>query len=717
MPANHSQSAFDDPASSLLVSHVFGMLASALLLAPAVTTAQTETDTRDNLVITASRSERPALETFDNIAQLNATAIELTAAVHPHQVAVRLPGVWISRGSGQEHLTAIRSAVLTGPGSCGAFLILEDGIPTRPTGFCNVNQLFEIPTALASEIEVIRGPANALYGSNALHGTFNTILPGPGDGPANRVAVEAGSNHYWRTALGWDSGAAKKSYNAGFVADRDGGFRDDTGYDQIKAFGKMRNELAGGTLTLSASGSWLDQETAGFITGIDAYKDPAVRFSNPNPEAFRKATSQRLSATWVPAQDGRWDKEYRVFLRHSDMEFLQHFLPGQPLEKNNQSSGGLMYLASTDSWRDSRLTVGVDAEIANGELDEFQSGPTQGSAFLQATRPEGQHYDYSVMSYSVAGYVSWEVPLDNDWELRIGTRAEYLLYDYDNKMLSGNTKDDGTPCMLGVNPIDCLYSRPADRTDGFLNVSPNISVLKRISPATSLFANLATGFRAPQATELYRLQAQQDVSAIDSERISQAEIGIRHQSDSVSLELVGFGLRKSDYILRDSESLNVSDGKSNHFGIETTVNWSLNDNWYADLAASFTNHEYRFNRDASSGETITKGNEIDTAPPLLASARLGYAAGPGNIELEWVHTDDYYMDAANTARYPGHDILNLRAGYELTANWSFAVRLNNLTDEAYADRADLLSVRDPPIYRYFPGRDREIFAEIIWQRD
>ena len=48
---------------------------------------------------------------------------------HPKEIFQRVPGVWISRGSGQEHLTSIRSPVLTGPGACGSFLLLEDGIP------------------------------------------------------------------------------------------------------------------------------------------------------------------------------------------------------------------------------------------------------------------------------------------------------------------------------------------------------------------------------------------------------------------------------------------------------------------------------------------------------------------------------------------------------------------------------------------------------------
>ena len=57
---------------------------------------------------------------------LNSEEIIIVEAQHPKQIFNRVPGVWISRGSGQEHLTAIRSPVLTGPGACGSFLILEE---------------------------------------------------------------------------------------------------------------------------------------------------------------------------------------------------------------------------------------------------------------------------------------------------------------------------------------------------------------------------------------------------------------------------------------------------------------------------------------------------------------------------------------------------------------------------------------------------------------
>ena len=79
----------------------------------------------------------------------------------------------IQRGSGQEHLTAIRSPVLTGGAGAGSFLYLQDGVPLRAAGFANVNGLFESGIEFAGSAEVFKGPGPALYGSNAVHGLVN----------------------------------------------------------------------------------------------------------------------------------------------------------------------------------------------------------------------------------------------------------------------------------------------------------------------------------------------------------------------------------------------------------------------------------------------------------------------------------------------------------------------------------------------------------------
>ena len=51
-------------------------------------------------------------------------AVEARALVHPSEALNAVAGVNIHRGSGQEHLTAIRSPVLTGGAGAGSFLYL-----------------------------------------------------------------------------------------------------------------------------------------------------------------------------------------------------------------------------------------------------------------------------------------------------------------------------------------------------------------------------------------------------------------------------------------------------------------------------------------------------------------------------------------------------------------------------------------------------------------
>ena len=123
--------------------------------------------------------------------RIDAADIARTRPAHASELFARVPDVWVSRGDGQESLIAIRSPVLTGPGACGAFQILEDGIPIRPAGFCNVNELFEVDFAQAAAVEVARGPASSQYGANALHGAINIVSHRPGPQPWS-FGLEAG---------------------------------------------------------------------------------------------------------------------------------------------------------------------------------------------------------------------------------------------------------------------------------------------------------------------------------------------------------------------------------------------------------------------------------------------------------------------------------------------------------------------------------------------
>ena len=660
----------------------------------------------DEVVVTAARREQSSMEHAGNIATLAGSAIEAVGHQHIHELLTRVAGVWVSRGSGQEHLTAIRSPVLTGPGSCGAFLTLEDGIPTRPAGFCNVNQMFELFAEDAASVEVIRGPGNALYGANALHGLVNVLMPRADAGFASAASVEAGSHDFLRLAGRWVGGDRRPALVTATVAD-DGGFRDQAGYRQAKLHASMNSTVAGGSLVTALTVTDLDQQTAGFIVGEDAYLDPAVNRSNPTPDAFRRASSERLYAIWRRDADG-FEIDLRPYLRHSDMRFVQHFLPGEPLEENAHVSAGALLALHLDG--DShRLMTGLDVEISEQELVETQFQPATGSAFLQETRPVGKHYDYTVRSSGAAPWMHMEFDASDAVMISFGLRLEYLAYDYDNRMLAGNTRDDGTPCGFG----GCLYTRPESGSDTFFDAAPKFALLYRADDAWSAFLTLARGFRPPQATELYRLQSGQAVADLDSERVDSLEAGLRWQAQAWRGEFAAFAMRKRDSIYRDSEGFNVSGAKSRHEGLEGSFDWRPA-TWLAIRAnATYARHRYDFDTVAARGETFVSGNDIDTAPRWLGSLEASVDLPRGELALQWTTLGRHYLDAENRFEYPGHDLLHARATWAFGPGLFVAARLNNLLDEAIADRADY-AFGD---YRYLPGPGRELFIELGWRGD
>jgi iron complex outermembrane receptor protein len=154
------------------------------------------------------------------------SALSLTGAVHINQLMQRSPGVWISRGNGQESLPALRSPVLTGAGGCGAFYMAWDGISLRAPAFCNINQLFDVNSEQAGAIEVMRGPGTAVYGANAVHGVINTLTADPRERARQRLADRSRAARLLpparRAAQPWRSQALGVYFNGA----TDGGFKD-----------------------------------------------------------------------------------------------------------------------------------------------------------------------------------------------------------------------------------------------------------------------------------------------------------------------------------------------------------------------------------------------------------------------------------------------------------------------------------------------------------
>jgi outer membrane receptor protein involved in Fe transport len=684
-------------------------VATAFLLARPAAVVAASSDALEEVLVTATRRPVPALQVPLSIGQVGLEAITLVGSTHHAELLNRVAGVMIQRGSGQESLTAIRSPVLTGAGSCGAFLFLENGVPIRPVGFCNVNALYEVNTEQARAIEVLRGPGSALYGSSAMHGTVNVLQPSPEERPLLGAGLDGGPSDYWRIKLaGRHEGESTSAGVAGFYA-HDGGWRAASGYHEAKANATLKGRWGDAPIRFDLAATTLDQETAGFITGKDAYESLKLSESNPTPGAYRDGSAVRLTGLIQPQVPGGAQLELRPFLRTSRTDFLQHFLLGQPVERNGQESGGLLSSVAWGDVTDWSLVAGLDFELGRSTLLEDQDQPTTGgSPPANAIRPAGRHYDYDVHSSVVSLYGQGERRFLDRWRISAGLRAEYVTYEYDNRMLTGNTDENGVPCGYS----GCLYTRPADRTDHFHNWAPKLALMFAVTPQLVAYVNASQGFRPPEMTELYRLQRGQQVAELKPEELNSLELGLKGAWQDVGFALALFDMDKSGVILRESNGYNVANGRTSHQGVEYDLRWRARPSLELAVAGTYALHRYDFSRQVDGGETIRAGNDIDTAPRDIHRIGLGWRpAQPVDFEAEWLVVGDYWLDAANQHRYAGHELLNLRGLWRFAPRWSVAARLENALDRRYADRADYSF----GTYRYFPGRPRALFAEIAWE--
>ena len=677
-----------------------------LLFSQAVVADQKSTDSIEVITTTASRVEALSTPLPLSISTLTDTQLKSIAPTHIEEALQRVAGANVQRGNGQEYLPALRSPVLSGAGACGGVLTLEDGIPLRAAGFCNINELFESHSEMAQRIEVLKGPGSALYGSNAVHGVINVITPDTTQG-GGLLGVDYGSYGYARVKLraGQDYGNSGIGINASITDDT--GYRDDESVKQQKVNIRHRLERDNLLLTSGITYTHLDQQTAGFITGFESYKSEDIAQQNFDPDAFRKATSFRAwsNATWQLANNDVLSTT--VYMRDQSMDFFKHFLPGTPLEKNSQTGIGVQSLYKHSINNNVTLNLGLDGEYTQADFLQSQNEATQGSAFLVATVPQGKHYDYDVNAtlYAPFASVNWQL---NKWLLTAGVRYEHMQYDYTNNMLAGRTKEDGSECGFG----GCRYSRPASTKNSFSNASPKLGISYQYNSNNTFYANFSRGYRAPQAAELYQLQREQTTANLNPEIANNAEFGIKGLYSAFNYSLSVYAMSKHNTIYRDSDFFTVNDGSSRHRGVELELNYQLPNNVSVNFAGTHAKHSYT-NNQVINGLNIN-GNDIDTAPRNIANIDITWQARNNTqFALQWHHVGHYYTDPENLNEYEGHSVLSLRAQWQATKNLEVMARIINVTNKAYAERADYTSFTGD---RYFPGKPRNamISASYSW---
>jgi len=678
--------------TNFLIKRFFQGLFFSGVIATAAYAGELAAGEVEDVLVTASRFPEPGMVLPLSYSAVSSEAIDLVSAVHANEIMARVPGAWLSRGNGQESLVALRSQVFTGAGGCGSVLMAADGISLRAPGFCNVNQLFYAHTEQAGRIEVIHGPATSSYGSNAMHGVINVLTYVPEEKSDHAtLALTAGPHDYRRVGVRMTS---EHGFGLRATGISDGGYLQDSGYDQQKLNVFHRYEGNDWQFDSVLAGTNLNQETAGFIKGFQAFKDDTLRKTNPNPEAYRDTWSLRAHTRMIGKLSDDKILQLTPYIRSNKMEFMQHFLPWKAIEKNGHDSVGMQSLLKIEL-SNLQIKTGLDIDLTRGWLEEFQPEP------FSANQPQGIHYDFRVDAKTSALFSQLEWQAGERWLLSAGTRFEYTSYDYDNGT------GDGSACLPAAT--NCRFFRPADRRDHFDNWSVNLGASYEFAAGQYVFLRFADGFRAPETNELYRLQAGQQVAELSSESVENIELGLRgNVASRLRYRLAAYRMNKTDVIFQDADRYNVTGARTRHRGVEVELDYYLQEYWYTGASFAFARHRYANDAPLLGVNASISGNDIDTAPRHFGSARLGYDDQSLQVEMEWVHMGRYYLEPENKASYPGHDLFNVRLAKQFTSLVGGALRVTNLFNQRYAERADF-GFGD---YRYFVGESRAVYAEI-----
>ncbi|HXE41084.1 MAG TPA: TonB-dependent receptor plug domain-containing protein, partial [Azonexus sp.] len=266
-------------------------LALALLAAFLPPPAAAADQALGEVTVTATREGQLVSETPATIGVIKEKALREVRPSHPSEIMGQVPGVWVNVTGGEGHQTAIRQPLTTSP----VYLYLEDGIPTRSTGFFNHNALYEVNLPMAGGIEINKGPGSALYGSDAIGGVINVLTRKPPAKAEIEGSLEAGSYGWKRALLTGGNAFGDHAFRADLNLSHTDGWRDHTAYDRQSATLRWDSAIGNdAVLKTVATVSNIDQETAGSsaISKNDYDHNPRTNYT---PISLRKVQAFRLS--------------------------------------------------------------------------------------------------------------------------------------------------------------------------------------------------------------------------------------------------------------------------------------------------------------------------------------------------------------------------------------------------------------------------------------
>lgn len=548
-----------------------------------------------------------------------------------------------------------------------------------------------VETANAERVEVIRGPASVLYGSDALGGVIN-VVQAPLPSAQGRKPFAGAS-----IGLGYNSNNSQPD---------------------------------GSLLVEGASGHWGFRGTASGRTSADL-ETPEYTLWNSGNKAIGGSASAgyaapwgTLSATWtqlnsnieiteedpgdtprqsVTAGRGRLEGQFPVGNAHIDA--LVSY------ERNKRSE---YETATTDE-----VATGLYAQtlLADAKLHKTLSGKVSGVAGVTVLTNWFQKYGEETLipgnrTTAAGGYGFVQADL-GAWQLSGGLRLDYRHLDVDADSALGNLA----------------------ATHGWTSLVGNIGALYRVSMPMAIVLNVGSGYRAPSVYDLYANGVHEGSLAFDrgnpdltNEQSLNTDLALRWQGGSLAFEVGGFINLISNFIYSvplpgeiDPESgfqvYQSTQGNATLTGFEASAKWHP----YQFLHLQGT-ADYVWGQNRSIDQPLpnmppfraTWSVQVEAKGSSLFSAPYASFGGEVNAAQTRLNPDEamFFASAFDGTGYTpmAYTLLNLGAGVSIAGGSNpvhLDLTLRNLLDTPYSPALSRNNTVAP-----MPGMGRSLLVAV-----
>lgn len=680
------------------------------------------------IVVSGSRSEQEKDALPVSVEVLNRETLE-SKQINDIRDAVRdLPNVSVKRsparfGLAQGNTGRDNNAGFNIRGLDGnRVLLLTDGIRTPRSYVFSANAFgrdyFDI--GLIERIEILKGPASALYGSDGLAGLVNFITRDP--------------SSFLRDGKSF-GGSASLGYSG-----------DDNGRRAGVTLAGKPNETLQWLLSANLGRSH-ELENRG------SYNAPNADRTTPNPQRDR---SGALLAKVILTPNA--DQRHGFTFEHIEKTSRYDLLSG--LAKPPYASTSVVGLnARTDLQRD-RFTYDGRLRLDSVMADSLQATVSYQKSksreyifedrFSAADRSRDVTYDES----------TWQFGLQADKLVRTGDWAQKITYGFDYARTNVENLQTGLVPPAGESyPLkrfpdtretssafyvqdEFIHDRwsitPGIRFDRFSldadqagfnaqavslsgsAVSPKLGVLFRATPQWSVYGNYASGFKAPNAFQVnnffentisgYRTIPNPNLKPEKSQNI---ELGVRGRTGLLNFDVAAFSGNYKDLIENDRQvggvfgsrvnpatfqSVNI--GRARISGFEVKGELDFTDNGMG-FSVPFAWGQTR-GRDRSNNRPL---NSID---PRKINLGLAYKAPAWSVRLDAVHHAAKKRSDVDSAEIttggvqfltPSATTLDLSAQWRINRDLRLNASITNLTNKRYWMWSDVRGLTSTALIR------------------